>query len=359
MQEQIVAGLRAAVMVVDGDGVVRSGNPAASSLLGIDERAVGALLTESGLLERLSGLRGAIAEVVGGAERAVLSAATLKVEETGGERAGEAAARERKLDVMVTPFGSEPDEGEKRAALVVAEDVTEELQTKSRLIQTERLAAIGRMAAHVTHEVRSPLSSIGLNVELLEEEITSGSEETRALIAAIQREIESLRGITEEYLRVARVPSPRLEPEDLGDLARSTAQFVRPELEGYNVEIELDVAGELPPVALDESQIRQVLMNLLKNAREAMPEGGRVAVTVAPEAGGVTVRIGDQGPGMEAAQRERIFDPFYTTKDSGTGLGLPLTQQIVLAHGGRIECESAPGKGTEFTVWFPKGEEEP
>ena len=236
-------------------------------------------------------------------------------------------------------------------ALVAREESLREAQ--ARLLQSERLAAIGRMAAHVSHEVRNPLSSIGLNVELLEEELRGGSQETRDLLAAVHREIDRLRAVTEEYLRVARLPNPHLLPEDIADVVRGAVQLLRPELAAAGVNVELALDDALPLVAVDEAQIRQVLINLLKNAREAMPNGGAVRISVQPSPGGVELRLRDDGVGMEPEQKERIFDLFYTTKPRGSGLGLPLTQQIVVAHGGQIRCESAPGQGTVFTLFFP------
>jgi two-component system NtrC family sensor kinase len=240
------------------------------------------------------------------------------------------------------------------AALSARDDSLHEASRK--LVQSERLAAIGRMAAHVTHEVRNPLSSIGLNVELLEEELAQSGSETRELLKAIHREIDSLTAVTEEYLRLARLPNPRLEPEHLGDIVQSTAQFLGPELERSGVRLMVTVEEGLPMVALDENQLRQVLLNLIKNAREAMPEGGQVQVAVSARDGGVVVSVADDGPGMDEAQRERIFDLFYTTKKLGTGLGLPLSQQIVIAHRGQIRCHSAPGEGARFELWFPAHE---
>jgi two-component system, NtrC family, sensor kinase len=237
------------------------------------------------------------------------------------------------------------------AALVAREDSLREAQT--RLLQSERLAAIGRMAAHVSHEVRNPLSSIGLNVELLEEELASANRETKDLLAAIHREIERLRDVTEEYLRVARLPNPRLEPEHVGDVIAGTLQLMRAELNAAAVKLDLQIDEDLPLVAMDEAQIRQVLINLLKNAREAMPNGGRIGIRAVRKGEGVEVAIRDEGIGMDAEQQERIFDLFYTTKQRGSGLGLPLTQQIVVAHGGEIRCESAVGAGTVFTLYFP------
>ncbi|MET0389657.1 MAG: ATP-binding protein, partial [Polyangiales bacterium] len=239
-------------------------------------------------------------------------------------------------------------------ALVAREESLREAQ--ARLLQTERLAAIGRMAAHVSHEVRNPLSSIGLNVELLEEELRSASPETRELLHAVRREIDRLGAVTEEYLRVARLPNPHLLPEDVGDVVRDAVQLLRPELAAASMRIELALDEDLPLVAMDEGQMRQVLINLLKNAREAMrptPDGGVICISARRSGGGVELCVRDDGVGMEPEQKERIFDLFYTTKQRGSGLGLPLTQQIVVAHGGHIRCESSLGQGTVFTLFLP------
>jgi signal transduction histidine kinase/HAMP domain-containing protein len=345
LQAQILADLRAAVLVVDGDRVLRSKNPAAEALFDLGEHALGHALEETGLFARIPGLQAAIERVARGAERAVLSEVPLR-ERASGEI-------ERQLNLVITPFGVRPGSGQRGEVLLVAEDVTDELRTKARLIQSERLAAIGRMAAHVTHEVRNPLSSIGLNVELLEEEMAQAGPEATELLRAIHREIEHLTAITEEYLRVARLPNPHLEPEDVGEIARGTAEFLRAELAAAGVTLELEIPRGLPLTAVDEAQIRQVLINLLKNAREAMPAGGRVRVQASADESGVLLRVADDGPGIVPEQRARVFDLFYTTKTGGTGLGLPLSQQIVVAHGGFIRCESAEGAGTVFELWFP------
>ncbi|MFW6197431.1 MAG: ATP-binding protein [Myxococcota bacterium] len=339
MQEQIVSSLRAAVAVIDGEGTVRMVNPAAGPVLDLHEPVVDRSLEETGLPARLEGLGPALARVAAGGDAEVLHAAPL-----GGT--------DRHVNMLVTPFGEET-QGGRLSVLMVAEDVTEELETKARLIQTERLAAIGKMAAHVTHEVRNPLSSIGLNVEMLEEELADADTESRGLLRAVQRELDRLTGITEEYLRLARLPAPRLEPEDVGDLVRQIAEFVTPELRNAGVELDVHIDESLPLVALDESQLRQALLNLLRNAREAMPEGGRAEIGVTAGDGGVHIHVRDEGPGIPAEQRDRIFDLFYTTKERGTGLGLPLTDQIVVAHGGTIRCEGAPGQGTTFQLWLP------
>ncbi|MBW1755571.1 MAG: HAMP domain-containing protein, partial [Deltaproteobacteria bacterium] len=322
MQVQIVEALRAAIVVVDRDRVIKTTNPAAEEILGVSARHVGSSTEETSLLRRFPALGHAIEEVAEGGD-----ARTLQ-----GERI--AGFTERLVDVLVTPFGDEAGEGGVRGVLVVADDVSDAIATKSRLIHTERLAAIGRMAAHVTHEVRNPLSSIGLNVDMLGDELHEPGSESKRLLESIQQELERLESITEEYLRLARLPEPSLTPDDPTHLLRDAAEFVRREMDAAGVELRLDLAAQLPAVAMDEPQLRQALLNLLRNAREAMPDGGTAKLEATRYDGGVRIQVHDEGAGIEEEAREHVFDLFYTTKERGTGLGLPLTQQIVVAHGG-------------------------
>jgi nitrogen fixation/metabolism regulation signal transduction histidine kinase len=341
MQVQIVEALRAAIVVVDRDRVIRTTNPAADEILGASARDVGSSIDDTSLLRRFPALGRAIADVAEGGD-----ALTLQ-----GERI--AGFTERLVDVLVTPFGDEAGDRGARGVLVVADDVSDAIATKSRLIQTERLAAIGRMAAHVTHEVRNPLSSIGLNVDMLGDEIHDPGSEGRRLLESIQGELERLESITEEYLRLARLPEPSLTPDDPTHLLRDVAEFIRREMDAAGVELRLDLAGQLPPVAMDEPQLRQALLNLLRNAREAMPDGGVAKLEATRYDGGVRIQVHDEGEGIGEEEREHVFDLFYTTKERGTGLGLPLTQQIVVAHGGSIACKSRHPHGTTFEVWLP------
>jgi len=222
-------------------------------------------------------------------------------------------------------------------------------------LQSERLAVVGRMAAHVTHEIRNPLSSIGLNLELLEEELAEGqtSLESRQLMQAIKREVEHLSALSEEYLSLARPIHPRLEPERIGDIVGDVLTFVGPELERAGVTIEQRLE-QVPEVLADEAQIRQVLTNLIRNAREAMSKGGSIRVAVSETEGHVRLVVEDEGPGIPEELRQNIFDPFFTTKSQGTGLGLAVTRQIVEAHDGAIACEPREGGGTRFVVELPK-----
>ncbi len=231
-------------------------------------------------------------------------------------------------------------------------------KARRELVHAERLATIGKMAAHITHEIRNPLSSIGLNVELLEEEVAQANVKGEAtqLLSAIKQEVERLSRISEQYLSVARRPRPRLMTERADDLVRELVAFVRPELDRAGVSIQVRSEGEADyEIPLDESQIRQALLNLIRNAREAMPKGGQIDIRIErpPSAEAITITIDDTGVGIPEEARASIFDPFFTTKQRGTGLGLAVTRDIIEAHGGSISCEPRPGGGTRFHIVLP------
>jgi signal transduction histidine kinase len=225
-----------------------------------------------------------------------------------------------------------------------------------RLIRSERLATVGRMAAQITHEIRNPLASMGLYVELLGDELSPEKKdgEARRLVTAIGTEIDRLTEITETYLRFVRLPRPKREREDLGSLVTAVVEFARAELAMAGVSLEVQVEPGLPEAAADENQIRQALLNLVRNAKEAMTGGGRLQVSVtAGGPGQLRIAIADTGSGIAPEHLTNIFDPFFSTKEKGTGLGLALVQQIVAEHGGRIEVASGPQGGTVFAINLP------
>lgn len=239
------------------------------------------------------------------------------------------------------------------------ENMVEALRdARTELVHAERLATIGKMAAHITHEIRNPLSSIGLNLELLEGEIAetpgASAKESLALLASIRSETQRLSRIAEQYLSVARRPSPTLEAESIEDLLAEFAAFVRPEMEQKKITLRLEVEADLPEVSIDESQIRQAILNLVRNAREAIGEGGTITLSVGRAVGGgIDVLVDDDGPGIPEDVRASIFDPFFTTKARGTGLGLAVTREIIEAHGGLIVCEARSPRGTRFRIHLP------
>jgi len=229
------------------------------------------------------------------------------------------------------------------------------------LMRAEQLAAVGRISAQIVHEVRNPLSSIGLNVELLQDGLERAhfaseedSTEVKELLSAVTHEVDRLADVTEQYLRMARPPHPDLDPRDVTAVLDGVLDFTREELERAGVEVVRDFAKDTPPVLADEGQLRQVFLNLLRNSREAMPGGGQLTVATRPLEGDVEVLVRDTGQGMTEDVRRHLFEPFFTTKEGGTGLGLAVSQQILQAHGGSLSCQSIPGQGTCFVLRLPR-----
>ncbi len=234
-------------------------------------------------------------------------------------------------------------------------------QRERRLLQMERLATVGRMSAQVAHEIRNPLNALSLNAELLEDEIDQLEEparaEARETLRQLQAEIDRLAAVTEGYLSLARPPDPERVPADLGELVQRVVAFLADELAGAGIEIEIELQPDLPPVPMDADQVRQVLLNLVRNAMEALPDGGTVRIAVARAEGGVALRVTDGGAGVDPAIREQVFDPLVTSKERGTGLGLAIVRQIVVAHGGTVDFESEVGEGTTFQIVLPERSE--
>jgi two-component system NtrC family sensor kinase len=243
-----------------------------------------------------------------------------------------------------------------------------------RLVESERLAAIGQMSAKVSHEVRNPLSSISLNAELLEDELQALPEarrgEAASLLGAIRSQVDVLSAVTEEYLRFARLPKPKLEAVAPGPVIEELGEFLRGELQARGIALLLEVSRDLPVVPMDPGQIRQALLNLVRNAAEAMPGGGTITLRVkaisnfecrmsdsairSPQSA-IVIEVADTGVGIPPENLGKIFEPFFTTKEGGTGLGLAITRQIAADHGGSLTGENAPGGGSTFRLTLPVG----
>ena len=231
---------------------------------------------------------------------------------------------------------------------------------RSELLRAERLAAVGRVSSQITHEIRNPLNAISLNAELLAEVLEpAASAEARSLLRAIGREVDRLNAAVEEYLLFARLPRPQKAREDLNEILTGLLDFVSPEMEAAGVELRRELGHGLPPVLADEGQLRAAFLNLLRNSREAMPNGGSVTVRTRVAAdGSVEAEVRDTGGGIPEEDLPRIFDPFYSTKERGTGLGLPFAMQVAKEHGGSVRCETEIGRGTAFFLRLPAAGEQ-
>jgi signal transduction histidine kinase len=265
------------------------------------------------------------------------------------------------LTALVTGHGLMRSRARRIAAEQEAARAREELALQARVDDCEQrrqsLAAFARLASHVAHEVRNPLSSILLNTELLEEEAAKcqcDNAEAVALIASIKREAERLQHLTDEYLAFARPPRPAAAHQSLNAVAEELAHLVREEARRSGITVETRMSRDCPCAVVDPHQIKQAALNLVRNAMQAMPGGGRLSISTSVEAdGSVTLAVDDTGPGIPEELRCQIFEPFFTSKPQGTGLGLPLAAHIVRDHGGEIDFGKAPGGGARFTIKLP------
>jgi len=227
-----------------------------------------------------------------------------------------------------------------------------------RLLKSERMATVGRMTSLITHELRNPLSSINLNSEMLQEAllergIAADDAEVVPLLETIVAEVDRLREITEEYLIYARLPTPNLEPNDLVDIAESLVDFHQFEWSQTGVQVELEHNADAIKLRLDANQLRQALLNLLRNAVEASAPGMQVQLRLRSDESHAIIEVEDHGAGISPEERAHIFEPFFTTKIQGTGLGLAMTQQIIEEHRGQIDLRSEEGHGTIFVIRLP------
>jgi signal transduction histidine kinase len=227
---------------------------------------------------------------------------------------------------------------------------------QARMIQSEKLAAVGTFASGLAHEVRNPLNSVALQLSLLERRAApleeKVSSEIKELVRIIREEVRRLDGLVSDFLELSRAGRLQRRPTDLDALLDDVARLLRPEARNQGVTLRrLPLGQPLTEASLDAEKIKQVVINLVRNAIEAMPEGGSVIVESGALDGAAVVRVRDTGPGLPEGLD--VFQLFVTSKPGGTGLGLSIAQQIVLEHGGELSSESAPGKGATFTIRLP------
>jgi two-component system, NtrC family, sensor histidine kinase HydH len=223
-------------------------------------------------------------------------------------------------------------------------------------IRTQRLAELGALLAGFAHEVRNPLSTIGLNLQLVLEEFkdaeTPRDKRTEKRIATVEAEVRRLQKILEEFLSFARAPEPKLEPVDLDQRLAAVVDFHSQAMLERGITLRF-YPGSVGHVPVDWDHLQAAIVNLVRNAGDATPAGGQVLVSSLRDGDDVLVRVTDTGAGIPPEVQPRIFDPYFSTRKKGTGLGLPTVRRVVEEHGGTLTFSSEVGKGTQFTVRLP------
>jgi two-component system NtrC family sensor kinase len=246
--------------------------------------------------------------------------------------------------------------------ITVGEDVTVRVEAIHAVGRAEKLAAVGRLAAGVVHEINNPLATIAACAEALEQRVSEGAfEESDACddlneyLGLIKSEAFRCKSITTGLLDFSRIRTGNRHPLDIGEILHSSVNLISHQKRGSNIRYEVEVADSLPIVNADGGQIQQAVIALATNAVDAMPDGGKLTLRAHGEGNRVAIEIEDTGVGIPTDDMSKIFEPFFTTKEvgKGTGLGLAVCYGIITDHGGRLGVRSNIGKGTVFTILLP------
>jgi two-component system nitrogen regulation sensor histidine kinase NtrY len=349
--ETILERVATGVISLSADGRISTVNGAAARLLGLDQAVIGQRASQ--VLSRPD--LDPLLPIVDAARR----------RETGGVVQEITLARDdREVHLAVAATVLSGEAGVPEGAVIVLDDITP-------LIRAQRVAAWRDVARRLAHEIKNPLTPIQLSAERLRRNFASAPPNARALVdectGAIVTEVEALKGLVDEFAQFARMRGPRTVPSDLNQLIAETLRLYDGVLQQGSVRLQTDLAADLPPARVDAEQIRQVIINLVDNAIEALggpsasarPSGEPATIVVATRHDGpngvARLTVTDNGPGVPAADRDKLFMPYYSTKGRGSGLGLAIVRRIIVEHGGSIEVADAEPTGTRFTVELPVG----
>jgi two-component system, sporulation sensor kinase E len=358
--ETVFNAIQEGIIVTDSKGRITYLNDAAGELFGLRASdAIGKRLDERvrGLdWESLTQSRGPVSrdmEIFYPANRFInfyIVPLMIEHRETG-----------KKIDKKATAgAGSEslPDgKNEQVGHAIILRDITESRRSAQQIIESERLNALTLLAAGVAHEIGNPLNSLHIHLQLMERQAhkfdRAEREELQESIDIARSEVNRLDSIVTQFLRAIRPSKPELHPENVNTIVEETLRFFMPEIQDRDIVIEQELRSDLPLLQIDRDQMKQAFYNVIKNSLQAMKRRGTLRIRTDRDDTHVLVSFIDTGSGMSTENLGRVFEPYFTTKPSGTGLGLLIVRRIVREHGGELSIESSEGKGLTLTIRLP------
>jgi PAS domain S-box-containing protein len=248
------------------------------------------------------------------------------------------------------------DEEQPLGFVMLIRDVTETRKRTEQQLESERLNAFTLLAAGVAHELGNPLNSLTIHLQLLErrmKKLGKSGDSLREHLDIATGEIKRMDTIISQFLAAIRPSKPQLQRSQIADLVQESVRFLKPELDQAKIKVKLDLRPDMPAMPLDADQMKQAIYNLIRNASQAMPKGGMLTISGSYTDFEVRLSFEDTGKGISAEQMGRLFQPFSTTRPTGTGLGLLIVRRIIREHGGEIDIESRVGQGTRVSLWLP------
>jgi len=274
----------------------------------------------------------------------------------------ERAATEEKIDLPSRSSGVTGNDktdisDEQVGHAIILRDITETRRSEQQTIESERLNALTLLAAGVAHEIGNPLNSLNIHLQLIEREARKLDGAKRAelqeSVEVARAEINRLDSIISQFLRAIRPTRPQLRPENVNSIVEEAVRFFAPEIKDRDIVVEQELRSDLPLLELDRDQMKQAFYNVIKNSFEAMKRRGILRIRTDMDESHVIVRFTDTGGGISPDNLSRVFEPYFTTKTSGTGLGLLIVRRIIREHGGELSIESSEGKGLTLTIRLP------